>query len=69
MTITIIGAGNTATVLGRLLQQQGATILQVYSTTATHAQQLAATVGATAIDSLASMETAADLYLLSLIHI
>ncbi|MBD0289109.1 MAG: NAD(P)-binding domain-containing protein, partial [Flavisolibacter sp.] len=41
MNIVIIGTGNTATVLGRLLKESGHRIVQVYGRNAVAASELA----------------------------
>lgn len=42
MTVVLIGSGNVATVLGKIIQQAGHTIVQVISRNINHASQLAA---------------------------
>ena len=65
MQVTIIGSGNIATVLGRLLVKNGHTVLQVYSRNAGHADELAKQVGAMAIYDISLINKEADLYLLT----
>ena len=65
MQVTIIGSGNVATVLGRLLLQNGHQIVQVYSRNANHAAALANQLGAGVVTDLALLNTTADVYLLA----
>lgn len=65
MQVTIIGSGNVATVLGRLLIQNGHHIVQVFSRNIDHAAELAKQVGANAVSDLTMLNTNADLYLLA----
>lgn len=65
MQVTIIGSGNVATVLGRLLIQKGYTIKQLYSRNAIHAADLAKQLEAEAVTTLKLVDTKADLYLLA----
>lgn len=58
MKVVIIGSGNVATVLGRLVQGAGHTIVKVYSRHLAHAEALAASVHAAACDRLEELETA-----------
>lgn len=65
MKVVLIGSGNVATVLGKLIKQAGHTIVQVYSRDRAHAAALAALVGGQAIDSLAALDTGADIYIMA----
>ncbi len=65
MKIILIGAGNLATNLGKALLQAGHDIIQVYSRTMNHAQQLATLVGAMPIDSFDLLAKDADAYIIS----
>lgn len=65
MQVTIIGSGNVATVLGRLLLQQGHVIAQVYSRKSAHGTELAKQLGAEPISELTMLNTHSDLYLLA----
>lgn len=65
MQIVIIGSGNVATVLSRLIHNAGHTIVQVYSRDINHANILAQEVGATAISDLSNINADADLYVVA----
>lgn len=65
MKIVFLGSGNVATHLAQKLKEAGEEILQVYSRTDANAICLANKVGAEAIKSLKALNTAADVYLLS----
>lgn len=65
MKITLIGAGNVATHLGKALLEAGHTIVQVYSRTMASASQLGEQVDASPITSLAALSNEADVYILS----
>lgn len=65
MKVIIIGSGNIATVLGRLLLQSGHNIIQVYSRNPRHAETLAGQLQAVAVSDLRQLDTHADLYLLA----
>lgn len=65
MNITIIGAGNTATVLAMRMHQRGHRIAAIWSRRLEQAQLLAAQVGARPLANIASVSTeAAELCLL-----
>ena len=66
MRIVMIGAGNLATNLGKALQNAGHDIVQVYSRTWEHAQQLATIIGGAATDSLDNIVDTADVYIFSI---
>lgn len=66
MRIVLIGAGNLATNLGKALQNAGHDIVQVYSRTWDHAQQLATLIGGAATNDLSKIVTNADVYILSI---
>ena len=66
MQVTIIGAGNMGTVLGRLLLANGDTVRQVYSRTPAHALLLAEELGAVAVSDTAMIDQEADTYLLTI---
>lgn len=66
MRISIIGAGNVATVFGKKLKEAGHSIVQVYSRNLTHAQALAAALSAGASDALDQLIPDADAYLVAL---
>jgi len=65
MTIVLLGSGNVATHLGHALIANDHVILQVYSRTLTHAQSLADALCAEAINNLAYLNTAADVYIVA----
>ncbi|MDE3251862.1 MAG: NAD(P)-binding domain-containing protein, partial [Bacteroidota bacterium] len=65
MELSIIGAGNVATVLGKALQQKNHTIREVYSRTITSAARLADYLGAKALTNLNQLDGRSDLYLLA----
>lgn len=65
MKITLIGAGNVATHLGKALVEAGHTIVQVYSRTMASAALLGEQVNASPITSLAVLSNEADVYILS----
>lgn len=62
----MIGAGNLATNLGKALQNAGHDIVQVYSRTWEHAQQLATIIGGAATDNLDNIVDTADVYIFSI---
>ena len=66
MKVVIIGSGNVATVLGRLIKRSGHTIIQVYSREIIHANLLAAELQCSATDSYSFIDKNADLYLFAL---
>lgn len=65
MDITIIGTGNTATVLGRKLKEAGHHILQVAGRNPKQAAVLAADLGAEPVSPVTAIGKDADLYLLA----
>lgn len=65
MQVTMIGSGNVATVLGRLLIQEGHHIRQVYSRHQEHADELARQLQAEAITQPEMLDAKADIYLLA----
>ena len=65
MLVTIIGSGNVATVLGRLLIEKGHLVAQVYSRNPAHAASLANLLQATAVSDLSLLGRQSDLYLLA----
>lgn len=72
MRIVLLGSGNVATVLGRMLKIAGHVLLQVYARNAVAAEQLAAELNgmggdaAIAISDPSRIDPSAELYLLSL---
>lgn len=65
MRIVIIGTGNTATVLGRLFNQAGHTIAQVFGRTTQHAEQLGGILNSRYTTNQKQLDTGADLYLIA----
>lgn len=65
MNIVILGSGHAATVLAKLMQSKGHTILQVWSRNPVHAQELAAKVNAHFLADLQEIDRSADLCVLS----
>lgn len=65
MQVVIIGSGNVATVLGRLMVNNGHKVLQVWSRNAQHTATLAAELNAEAITDITAISKEADLYLLA----
>lgn len=66
MKIVMIGAGNLATNLGKALQNAGHDIIQVYSHTWEHAQQLATTIGGAATTDAGNITDNGDAYIFAL---
>ncbi|HJV19053.1 MAG TPA: DUF2520 domain-containing protein [Sediminibacterium sp.] len=64
-TVTLIGSGNLATVMGRVLHGHGLQIRQVYSPTLSNATLLANELGAEAINDIASLNANSAIYLLA----
>ena len=65
MRVVIIGSGNVASVLGRLLKQKGHEIVQVISRNAVHAQILASELQCPCSDNNSSVDMSAGLYLVA----
>lgn len=66
MRIVLIGSGNVGTHLGKALQQAGHSIVQVYSRTVVHAEELAGQLGAKPITDLADIDRSAEWFILSI---
>ena len=66
MDIVILGAGNVATIFGKLLFQKKHKILQIVSKTPAHAATLAMQLQATFTTNIKDVDTRADLYLFAL---
>ncbi len=67
MRIVIIGSGNVATVLGRLLKQYDHEIVQVVSRNVEHAKKLADELGCDFADYEATINKDAEIYIVSVI--
>lgn len=65
MNAVIIGSGNTATVLARLIKKNHHTILQIISRHLHHAQILAEEVGSTFSDDITTININADIYIIA----
>lgn len=65
MKVVIAGAGNVATVLGRLIKKAGHQILQVVSRDAANAEMLAAELNCAFTDNSGIIDKNADLYLIA----
>ena len=65
MKIVIIGSGNVATHLSLALKAKGENIIQVYSKTITHAEELAAKLSCDVASHIANIRTDADAYIFS----
>lgn len=63
MRLLIIGAGNVATVFGRLLKRSGHEIIQVVSRSMENAKALGEDLGCPAAEGFNGMDKTADLYL------
>ena len=66
MKIAMIGSGNVATVLGRLIVQKGHQVVQVISRDASHAKILAAEFGASFADFNGQPDSYADLFIIAI---
>lgn len=65
MKISIIGSGNVATVLGRLLKQNGFVIEEIVSRNKTHAINLAKEMNAFAVDNISAISKKNDIYIVA----
>lgn len=65
MRISLIGSGNVAAFLGKLLLQKGHGFEQVYSRNIEHATQLAETLQAKPTDDIAFITPTADMYIIA----
>lgn len=63
-TITLIGAGNVATHLGKALLNNGISINEVYSKSIANASFLASVLNASACNNIQDLNTESDLYLI-----
>ena len=66
MKIVLVGSGNVATVLGRVISGAGHTILQVISRTSTHAKILADELNAVAGDYTVAVDPSADMVIVAI---
>ena len=66
MRVVIVGAGNVATVFGRLMVASGHEIIQVVSRTIASAQSLAVELGCSFSDDLSALDHTADIYVLAI---
>lgn len=65
MRIVIIGTGNTATVLGRLCQRAGHSIIQVIGRNVQHVEQLAALLHTSYTIDQKQLNASADIYIIA----
>ena len=65
MKISLIGSGNVATVLGKLLKQKNFVINEIVSRNKTHAFNLAKELDAIAIDNVKSISKNSDVYIIA----
>lgn len=65
MDVVLIGAGNVATILGRLIKDAGHTVREVVSRNAQHAGQLATLLGTGFSTDLKSIYQNADIYIIA----
>jgi predicted short-subunit dehydrogenase-like oxidoreductase (DUF2520 family) len=65
MKVVLIGSGNVATILAKLLYNNGYSIAQVYSSSLTNAKQLAQAVNAQAVESITAITLHADIYIIA----
>ncbi len=66
MKVVLIGSGNVATVLGRLIKSAGHEIVQVFSRSIIHAGILGKELQCNFIDKAANINKSADIYLFAL---
>ena len=66
MKIVLIGAGNVATVLGKLLLENGFTILQIVGRSNESTEKLALLLSAEAVFSIDLISKEADLYIIAI---
>jgi len=66
MKVVIIGSGNVATILGRLMKKGGHQIIEVYSRQADHAQLLADELQCGFTDKIEQIDKGADIYLFAI---
>ena len=66
MRVVIIGSGNVATILGRLIKKSGHTIIEVYSREAAHAKILSDELQCSFTDKSNLIDKNADIYLFAI---
>lgn len=66
MRIVLLGSGNTATVLGRMILQAGHEVLQVYSRNEAHAKILGDELSCSHTNDIGSLISYGDLYLVAI---
>ena len=66
MRVVIIGAGNVASVFGRLILAASHEIIQVYSRSISSAQSLGKELGCSFVDNLEAVDLTADIYILAI---
>jgi len=66
MRVVIIGAGNVASVFGRLISAANHEIIQVYSRSISSAQSLGKEFGCSFVDNLEAVDLTADIYILAI---
>ncbi len=69
MRVVIIGAGNVATVFGRLIVKANHEVIQVVSRSIANARQLAEELGCRFSDNPAILDTTADMYVVAMTDI
>ena len=65
MKVSIIGSGNVATVLGRLLKQNNFLIKEIVSRSKTHASNLAKELGAISLDNIKAISKNSEAYIIA----
>lgn len=65
MKITLIGSGNVATTLGKLIKNAGHSFLQVISRNEQHAKKLADILDAEACTDISNINSLADIYIIA----
>lgn len=65
MLVTIIGSGNVATVMGKVLTEKGYVIAEVYSRNPSHAAILAKQLQANAVSNITMLDRNSDVYLIA----
>ncbi len=65
MKLSIIGAGNVATLLGQALVQSGVVIGEIFSRSLVNATALCSSIGGSPIDSVNKLNPNSDLYLIA----